>query len=67
MRGFANLLVLALSSVSFTTALSEYDAVVLVKNFADSLLAPHNVDVANAGNSSLFAADVQGRIDIIGE
>ena len=67
MRPLISLLLLGLGAISPISALTEYDAVVLVKSFADSLMSPANVAVAQQGNSSLFAPDVQGRIDIIGE
>jgi hypothetical protein len=67
MLPFTSLLVLAAQLVTSAYALSEYDAVVLVKSFADSLMAPQDVSVARQGNSTLFAPDVQGRIDILGE
>ena len=67
MFAYLHLLLLVLCSAAPVWAVTEYDAVVLLKNFADSLLAPTSAEIAKKGNSTLFAEDVQGRIDIIGK
>ncbi|WVW82297.1 hypothetical protein I302_104303 [Kwoniella bestiolae CBS 10118] len=45
-------------------ALSEYQVLQVVKGFADSYLAPENVEVARSINSTLFAEDVTGTADL---
>lgn len=59
--------ILSLSSIARAAYITEYDAVVLVKTFADSFLAPVNKEIAHKGNSTLFTEDVKGRVDVIGE
>ena len=55
LRPLLSLFSLGLASLTTPTvvALSEYDALVTVKGFADALLAPNNVQVANSINRSV--------------
>jgi hypothetical protein len=67
MLSLYRLTIVAACLASAVVALTEYDAVVLVKTFADSLMPSQDGSIAQQGNSTLFASDVQGRVDIIGE
>ncbi|WWD09406.1 hypothetical protein V865_007529 [Kwoniella europaea PYCC6329] len=64
-RNKFNLFVLGLLAYSTTiNALSEYQVLEVVKGFADSYLAPKNIEVARSINSTLFAEDVTGTADL---
>ncbi|OCF55462.1 hypothetical protein L486_06946 [Kwoniella mangroviensis CBS 10435] len=64
-RNGVNLFVLSLLAYLTTiNALSEYQALEVVKGFADSYLAPKNIEVARSINSTLFAEDVTGTADL---
>ncbi|WVF70462.1 hypothetical protein IAT40_005252 [Kwoniella sp. CBS 6097] len=61
------IVLLLISSLAWTTtvsALSEFEVISVVKEFADSYLAPRNVHVARSINSTLFAEDVKGTTDL---
>ncbi|RXK42465.1 hypothetical protein M231_00019 [Tremella mesenterica] len=45
-------------------SLSSFDFVEIVKTFADNILAPSNIKVAQSINSTLFAEDVSGTVDV---
>ncbi|WVQ82767.1 hypothetical protein IAT38_004899 [Cryptococcus sp. DSM 104549] len=45
-------------------AITDFEAVSVVKDFADAFLAPRNVEVAKSINSTLFAEDVKGTVDL---
>ncbi|KAK4688062.1 hypothetical protein P7C73_g2063, partial [Tremellales sp. Uapishka_1] len=60
----APLFLFALLCLPFVLALSEYEYLRIVKQFADSYLAPTNIEIANTINSTLFAEDVTGTADL---
>ncbi|WWD17858.1 hypothetical protein CI109_102302 [Kwoniella shandongensis] len=50
--------------LSSTLALSEYQALAVLNDFAESFLAPNNIEIARGINSTLFAEDVTGTADV---
>ncbi|KAL7424715.1 hypothetical protein Q5752_000399 [Cryptotrichosporon argae] len=54
----------ALALVRPVAALTEYDYVDVVKRFADAMLSPANIQVVDSINSTLFAEDVYGTVDV---
>ncbi|KAK8865951.1 hypothetical protein IAR55_001100 [Kwoniella newhampshirensis] len=60
----SRLLSLLLFASISSLALSEYEALSVLKDFADSFLAPNNARIAHSINSTLFAPDVKGTADV---
>ncbi|WWC60716.1 uncharacterized protein I303_103292 [Kwoniella dejecticola CBS 10117] len=55
---------LALSGMMASAAITSEQAMKAVINFADNYLAPRNAEVAASINSTLFAEDVRGSVDV---
>ena len=48
----------------FSRALTSFEVLDVLKNFADNYMAPRNAEVARTINSTLFAEDVFGTVDV---
>lgn len=61
------IIVYLISLTGRVRAISEYQSLVVVKDFADALVDPQRVALGQEGGSGLFAEDVKGLVDIAGE
>ncbi|GFZ43541.1 hypothetical protein JCM24511_01261 [Saitozyma sp. JCM 24511] len=63
-RLLATTAALLVGCLPLATALSEYDTLAIVNEFAENFIAPNNLRVAQGINSTLFSEDVYGTADV---